>query len=361
MNCLQNVLGITRAECKCVTDALKPKAGSGLAADWYKASTSGLFLDEVEGIYPLNAQHTNSGCCGELAEFYVNAIETAKTLLQDDLIQKFSERYRQAQKMYSGQAGSFNFTDNQPVSGTWAGIWINSNQLIGGKIKIKAIHTLFSAAGTITLKLYRRPFGANYLEFVQDITNVGTNLNAMASTNLPSPVELDMADHSYFLLYDTTGLQPKNNPVSCGCGYTENIFKTFATLVGVNGTDLNYFPNWSQQANAFGLALTLEIGCDASNIICSMYNADLSYQKVMAHAIRFRAAAIVHERILSSTRINIWTLQSREHLYGKRNHFIAEYEQRIQWFANQTDVSRVSNCFICNTDHKAISKTGILV
>jgi hypothetical protein len=149
--------------------------------------------------------------------------------------------------------------------------------------------------------------------------------------------------------------------VSCGCGNAELYFKNFASLAGVSGSDLNFLPNWNQSQTANGLAFDLEIGCDASNILCELYSSDLSYQKIISWALLYKAGEIVMEKVMGSGNVNIYSLQDREYLWGKRNHFKKEYDSRVIWFAEQTDISRVSNCFICNTDHKKVAKSSILI
>jgi hypothetical protein len=355
IGCLKNVIGLTRTTAEVHTENL----GTNPAADWYKESVSGLFLDELPGIVQIKTVEQSLPDQTELSKYYQESLESAKTELRDDLIVGISKRYQQSAKIYKGPAGGTSFSGNSAVGGSYAGIWIRTADIRGGKIKIVAINGMFSTPPT-NLKLYRMPAGIYSLEFVKDIPVVFTP-NAATKVTLATAEEMDMDGYDYALLYQNTGISPKNNNISCGCGHSESLMKRYINLVGVNGTDLNEVNAWSQTQTANGLSLDVEVGCSTGNILCELYESAEVMKTVISHCVRYKAGEIVTEKVLNADEINRFTMMNREHLYGKRNHFRKEYFDRVEWIVETVDLNSFTDCFVCNQGHKKVNKASILI
>lgn len=138
--------------------------------------------------------------------------------------------------------------------------------------------------------------------------------------------------------------------------------KRYLNLAGLEGSDLGSFQTFMRSNNSHGLAVNIEVGCDSSNILCDLYESDISYKTVIGHAVRFKAAELVVEKVQSSEEVNRFTMMSREYLWGKRNHYRKEYLDRVTWMVETLDVGSITDCFVCNTGgHKKIAKSGILI
>lgn len=354
--CLNNIIGLTRTSCAAFTENL----GTDPVAEWYKKSESGLFLDEVPGIPTIKAVEQSLRCQETMVEFYQQSIETAKTELRDDLLVGISDRYRQAAKNYIGVAGGRSYTQALALAGALGGIHLQNTWVRGGKIKINGIYGVFQTPPT-ELQLYKisKETTPQALQFMQTIP-VTFAPGAETYYALTTPIELSTDGYEYALLYDIPAAVPFNTNVSCGCGASELQMKRYLNLAGLAGTDLTNFSTWSKTQNSNGIALNIEIGCDASNIMCDLFTSDISFKTVIAHAVRFKAAELVVEKVQSSEEVNRYTMMSREYLWGKRNHYQKEYLDRVNWMVQTMDVGGITDCFICNHSHKSINKGRIL-
>jgi hypothetical protein len=357
LECLDYIIGLSRSECPCITDKI-----DNVPVDWFKKSTSGLFLDELPGIVGIKSVEASQQCAEELTTFYKQAIETSKTTLRDDFIIGLTQRFRQAQKTYIGKGGGQEFTANEVLAGVnYAGVHLRNDWMRGGSIKLKSIYCMF-AAPPLELKVYRMACQTFVLEELQTITPIpAITANTVHQVQLASPIELSMDGYEYFVLYNAAGVVPKNNSVSCGCGAIERLLLQYLRLEGVVGSDLSAFNSWQIASSAHGLAFDLEVGCDASNILCELFASDMAYQAVIANSIRFKAAELVMEKVLASENINRYTMLDREYLWGKRNNFRKEYLDRVTWMVETVDISSFTDCYVCNTNQKLINKSGLLI
>ena len=355
LECLQNIIGLTRSTCEVFIENL----GDEPAAEWYKKSASGLFLDEVPGIVSIKGVEQSLSCQTELASFFQTAIESAKTELTSDFIVGLKKRYSQANKNYAGRAGGVTYNQDISFNTGYAGVHLKTQWIRGGRLTIKSIYGIFQTPPT-QLMLYRVKKQTYNLEFVK---NIPVTFTPNVATNFPlvTPEVLDMDGYEYFMLYDPTGVIAKNNNVSCGCGYTETLMQRYISLVGLSGSDLAAYNTWSMNANAGGLAFEIEAGCDSGSILCEVFDGDMAYSTVIAHAIRYKAAELVTEKALGSEEVNRYTMMSREYLWGKRNHFQKEYLDRVTWLVETLDIGSVTDCYVCNTSHKKINKSGLLI
>lgn len=353
MFCLNDFIGITASTDKKIVDALK----DGTDTSWFNKSESGLFVDQIPFAPKLEA--LDATVCSDLGKFYKKGLESAKQTLVSDLTVQFGSRYREKSKMYIGRAGGWSFATNLAFPTGKAGLWIQNEDMRGGKIIIKAIHLVFATAIT-NLELYKIANGQYEAEKIMDITVDSINLNQLTTKTLANPISLDMKDYTYMLLYDTSGVQAKNNSVSCGCGNIELNLKRFIQLVGVVGSDLTNVTTMQQSQNGNGLALDVQVGCDATNIVCELMEADNSYRTVLAWALMYKTVENTIEAILNSHRLNQYTLNDREHMYGKRNEARKNYNDRVLWFSETVNVAGLTDCYMCNDGNKKIYRGSIL-
>jgi len=353
--CLNDIIGLTMTTAEVFTETL----GDLPTVGWYTNSTSGLFLDELPGIPSIKSLEQSLEDMTELPKWYKEAIETAKGELSDDLIVGISKRFKQAAKNYIGNAGGTVFGGDNPIGGTYGGLWIRTNGMRGGKLRIRGIYGAFTTAPT-QLTLYRIARETYIMELVQNITVAFTN-NALSLQTLATPIEVDLDGYDYALVYNNAGIVAKNNTNSCGCGSSETVMKRYIHLVGVNGSDLNALNTWTQTNFGNGLAMVIDTGCFADNILCELYESAEVMKKVIAHCVRFKAGELVVEKVQNSDRINRPVMIDREYFWGKRNHFRKEYNDRIDWIVETVDLASFTDCFTCNHGgNKAVSKSSIL-
>jgi hypothetical protein len=81
-------------------------------------------------------------------------------------------------------------------------------------------------------------------------------------------------------------------------------------------------------------------------LFCREYSEDDAVAVVMGYATWYKAGELLIEDVLKQPDVNRYTTMAREYLWGKRNHFRKEYENRIIYLAAVIDVM-ASNCYVC--------------
>jgi len=345
-DCFDNVIGLTRTECNCIEiDA--------------NTSESGLWLDELEGL-SLKAIDASADCVkGSLTDLMNVAREQAIQAFKSDYASNIGKNWKYSRNTFTGEIGKSKATANYNI-GNFAGHRYIFDSVKNGYWKITRIGLLFASTGTIDISIYNNvEDGA-----IHTYENVPTEANKLKWFTLPEPVYLPMYSTQvdflqYFILYANPSFTPKDNSFRC-CSMTLNFscpvpiltpkendakyqFKKWCNVTGVNGSNVESIidSNSGFTDHAMGLVVDGVMGCNAQSIACNDADFDHSnIAKVMAYAVWYRAGVFLINSILSSTNINRFTMLDREPLYGKRNHYSSEYNNRLMWLANP-DVDEV--------------------
>ena len=103
MECLNNIVGITRTVCPCVTNGLTEQEKIDIAA-----SNSGLYLDELEGAIAARDIKTLDSC-GEYFRLAKDALKVAAKRFADDIELALSKQYDTAKPNYNGELGRITY------------------------------------------------------------------------------------------------------------------------------------------------------------------------------------------------------------------------------------------------------------
>ena len=147
----------------------------------------------------------------------------------------------------------------------------------------------------------------------------------------------------YFVWEGSAGTKARDNGVSCNCS-GGNGYDSYVSLKGGESNDLNDLSGSDNFAHGF--SLDVEIKCDTGRLICREFDSQNKIAVASAWANLYKAGELLIEKVLSSSEISRITLMNRDYLYGKRNHFRAEYEKRILYLSYEIDVTK-GDCFIC--------------
>lgn len=354
-DCLNAVIGITESTCACTVAGL---TNDELTGDWYKLSTSELYLDKLEGIVPLQAVNNSTDCTDEMAQFYYNARRDAIKMLGDDVIVGITQRALNGKKAYNGKIAGTSFSSTQALSSTYAGPKYSTVPMKGGIIHITKLVAMMNATATFDIGIYKVVNNSDEYELVETLEDIQSLANAKRENTVDITLQLDEFGCDFYFLYTPSGFLPKTNSISCGCGSVEKNLANFMTVSGVYGNDLSLLNSFRSANSAMGISLLATVSCDTSVIICEGFNTSQEIAKVMAYAVRYKAGELVHELVLGTQEINRYTMSSREYLWGKRNHFRKEYNERIDYLAQKLDLN-LTGCYVCSD--KRISKSGILV
>jgi hypothetical protein len=350
--CLDGAIGLSRTECDCFENIPTSE------------SESGLYLDEVEGLN-LKMVDAAADCeTGSLWELMQTSREQAIEAFKTDLSASILKKWKSARPAYIGQTGRDRFNADYTIGAVAGQRYIFGN-IKNGVWVIKRIAAIFNTSGTFDLKIYNN---------VQDTALHTISLTSVANKvnwiTLPETLYLPMYDAQtdyleYFLVYDNPGFKPKDNGFKCcstqlyfncqvpqlkSIGDARYQFHQWCNVTGINGSSVDSLKQQSVGFinHAMGLIVDGEMKCDTQAIACN--DTDYTHSaiaKVKAFAIWYRAGAYLANAILSSQNVNRFTMLDREALYGKRNSYLKEYANRIEWLTDP-DVDEVKGALLAS-------------
>lgn len=341
MECLNNVVGLSRTECECIEASIP-------AED--RISLSGIYIDEVEG--GLNLTAIDKIDC----QSFVEKAKSARKRAIDMFVEQIVASYRTAPnknrfRPFNNRIGK---TSSLRVLNVpqYAGLRLRSNLTKGAYLTIEKIGLIINQEADVTVNIYKEYRNDNLpLELVASIPNIATIANLPSLKTLEAPLKLPLYDENisainYYVVYDTSLYgQPRDNAASCGCGGSEAILKTFMTPEGAYAGSLEGLKT-SSSTYANGVFIDGKIECVISELVCELLKLDES--NTIAHAIAYKAQELLIEDIIGSGNINRFTMLSKEHLWGKRNHFRKEFDDRIIWLSETFTADQLTDCLMCD-------------
>lgn len=344
MDCLNNIIKLSRTECPCF-DSDKPEtAGDG---------KSPVYLDEIEGLN-LSIIESASDCeQGSLWNLMDRARENAITSFKADLLSCIEGDYIPKRPNYKGIIGQTTFNSSLNITQTMAGVSVVFPKITGGKMIINRIAVMINNTQNLTVRVYNNdenkttPIAEYIIPATADTTSYGV---------LTTPLELPMWSNNvhnleYYFVYERSGFLPKNNKsqcIPCSGGAKVVTWANWLSLRGIKGNDTS-FSSFNKQDELMGIALDVELKCEGARVICSddyPIDFETGYGLQMAYAVRFKAAALLIDSILSSPQINRYTMMDREALYGKRASYRSTYDEWIVYLCKNTPIIN-NDCWVC--------------
>ncbi|WP_437918583.1 hypothetical protein [Sphingobacterium sp. LRF_L2] len=348
MECLDNIIGISRTECECLA--------ADISAD-DQVSISGIYLDEVEGGLKMTALEKID--CQTFVDKAKQAIKRAKDMFIEQIIAAYQTTdSRKAYEDFSGRIGKTAHLKTLTGLKQFAGLKLALNPIRGAKLVIKQIGLIISREQDVEVSILK--FTDDSAELVDTIT-IPTIANMRSVYSFDKALELPFTSssgeaHEYFVVYNTiTHGNPRDNKAGCNCGRMDRILRSYLKAEGVSSSDIEALPLAKGSDNANGFFLDAEIACVTKSMVCNILKLDDS--NTVAHAIAYKSQELLIEDLLSSPNINRFTMMSKEHLYGTRNHFRKEFEDRIVWLSQTKPLAQVSDCIVCHDNR--IMKTLI--
>lgn len=352
MNCLTNIVGITRTPCEC----LEPDLPEG-----YTESTSGLYMDELaESPFQLMAIKSLNDCGKDTAFLLTNAREQAINQFRTDLFMHLQQRFKTRTPPYTGLIGKDGSGyPSLAVYGSVAGVKLDTRYNRGSSITVKNIKVASTTVGTFELTIYKKQGSKNFTPLHTILLEAD---GGVKDNELPEPIVLDLADQSeemlsYYFMYSLADMTPRSNPVTCGCG-SENDLHRWLTASGVNGNIVDAKLSSSQYAN--GIILGVDIRCGNDDIICKAFLENEFIRVGMADAIQRKSVANLIDQVLHSEQINRYTQAKREQMYYDKGTLNKQYKNAVQWVSENMSMS-LNDCYVCQTIDSQVSLSGILL
>jgi hypothetical protein len=317
-------------------------------------SKSGLYLDNLPGGVHMKAiKYVDA--CKSMYDMTKNAIATAKTVMEADLIVALNNRYKSDKKTFRGNIGRMSYAQSLAVSKPWQGLKLKPRDYTDSVITIERMHIAVNQVADLVVKVFRVYVGAVMGEEIYSLP-VTTIANGYALVTLPGdkltlPLVHNNEAVEYWIMYDLTGFPavlPKDTNFACGtCSGGIAPYSDFITAQGVQVDDMALLNNARTDNYSHGIILEAKITCESARLFCREYNGTEAVAVVMSYSTWFKSGELLIEDVIKSPDVNRYTTMAREYLWGKRNHFRAEYESRINYLATSLNVAD-SNCYVCN-------------
>lgn len=350
MECLDHIIGVSRTECECIDANIDSED---------RKSKSGIYLDEVEGGLKMTALDKMD--CQTFVEKSKRSIKRAKDMFIEQIIAAYSTSdYRRSYEDFNGRIGKVTHLKTLTNLKQYAGLSLQPGYIRGAKMIVKKIGLIISQQSDVQLQVYRSDGIDDDIELIETVV-IPTLANIRSVKELDEPLILPFSDDrglplKYYLVYDTIeyGL-PRDNQAACNCGRMGAILKTYLKSGGVSANGIQDLDTAKPTDYANGVYLDAEINCSNRDMVCNLLKLDDS--NTIAHSIAYKAQELLIEDLMGSGNINKYTMLSKEYLWGKRNHFRKEFDDRILWLSQTKPVEQVSDCLACHDNR--IMKTLI--
>mgnify|MGYP003676081841 CR=1 FL=1 len=350
MECLKNVIGITRKECDCFEET-KPEDSN--------KSLSGLYLDELDGLSMKQIDSSSDCGDGSVWDMMTKAISNAEINVKADLLTMISSKYSDAYSIFSGLIGNSTFNGALSSLKSVQGIIYKPTPIDGGFITVKEIDTYFNqtTTGEINLEIYRT--GS---EDVLYTIAVDTEANKIKKNIITNPIKLPLYidgvnDLEYYFIYTKHATAiPLNNKMSCGCSGKVNDWQHWGDFNGIN---INPYVSISElngitgDLNQYGLGLIVQMGCEKSSIICkSGTTLDFVNDAIainIAFALRYNAGISLLNGQLTRPDSSLVAINSEQIVY-----LVGEYTEKYNEILNylSSKIESSNGCFICDNEMK---------
>ncbi|WP_313418825.1 hypothetical protein [Sphingobacterium multivorum] len=343
MECLDKIIGISNTDCECATQDIQPED---------RVSKSGIFMDEVEGGLKLSSIEKID--CQDFLTKSRNARKRATDQFIESILAQYATDggFTQKFEKFDGRIGKTEHLRTLSYLPKYAGLKLKPLLIRGSSIKISSIGLIWGSETTVSLSIYKC-YGKGYdLDLIKTI-EIQTLANIQSLHTLDELLELPLADDrnlpiQYYFLYDTSSSGfPRDNKATCTCGGMERILKTYLSLGGVQADSMDGINLSNEYVQANGIYLNAKIDCTSKAAICNLLALDES--NTIAHAIAYKAQEFLIEDVMSSGRVNRFTMLSNEHMWGKRNHFRKEFDNRIMWLSQTYPYIKINDCVECES------------
>lgn len=348
MECLNNIIGLMISDCECVTNGLTQEEIKELTT-----SKSGLFIDQdLNGVINLKAMNSK-GHCANMVDYFKRARTSAINTYTADITASIATNNKET-TLYKGLLGKPSFVGSLDVYETIQFFKIAPHTNSDAVVRVNQIKVGLDKTASIEVSVLRIAEGDNVAEVVKTY-----NVNAKGSqiTNIETDIVLDLTikgkKQDYFITYERPqGVYPLDLKADCGCGGNTDYEQHFS-ISGGETSDLLQLSNAKTTIYSHGILLDVSMGCEVGKLVCREYSDRNAISVTTAWAILYKTGANILDAILMSNAIDRYTTMNREALYGKRNHFNAEYNKRIEYISQTINVSS-SDCFICSESKMSI-------
>lgn len=353
-DCTQDIVGVTNSTLIPFYDELTPEVQEAIIAN-----TSGLFMDKLPGGVDLmtvdDVDYMNA-----LLTFALDAKGEAAKILKDELLIAINNRYATSKTKFNGEIGRRSTSNNLNSTGDNQGQRYRMTEPIAGSIKINKVAVNLSGARTFNVYIAGNATGEYQMGeilYALPVTSSGgvwVNCDISAyPEGIILPMHVNGEAQEYYIFFkrsEAGNLFPKNNDIKCAtCDHSHSTLSQYMEYHGFAAADMGNLRNVKADAYGHGLSVTALVGCENQSIICREYEKQEAVSLMMQWAALYKAGELWIEYVQKSGIVNKTNLQNREYLWGKRNHFRKEFDERITSIANTMELGE-TNCYTCKSD-----------
>lgn len=350
--CLDKIIGVTAKETIPFYTDLNADLKTEIAI-----SSSGLYLDKLTGGIDL-MQVDDDTYMTQVLNLAIDARDEAVKVLNSELLIAINNRYKAAKTKYIGFIGRRTVSGTSSSSKEHQGHRYRMIEPIAGNINISSIGVNVNGSADFFVYVARCNAKDHEIEEVlytfpiTSVANVWTNANMTSQPKgIKLPMEVNGIAQEYYIYWkrsESGGLLAKNNDIKCGtCGSRETAaLSEFMHYDGVSATDFSNLKNVTIDKLGHGLSVNAVVGCDHSMVVCREYNKKEAVALMTEWAALYKAGALWIEYIIKSGYVNKDNMQNREYLWGKRNHFNKEFDERITAIVTAMELGE-TNCYVC--------------
>lgn len=343
MECLQNIIGLIRKDCQCITGELDNDQIKELTT-----SKSGLFIDsDLNDAIKLYAMD-NKAACKSMYNIFMDSRRAAISKFREEM---FAGLYSTNTKVdsYNGELNKRSFVGPLQGKGNYNFIRLHPSRVSDANIIIRSVQIAVNLTDTITLQVLKLKKG----EYVPEVIhNQEVDTLANKFVNVILDVELNIYENNevydYYIVWSSANEHIRAMDTECYCGCaSQDSWKRFVSMQGGHSERLDTMHQAKTGNFSQGIYVdSVSIHCKLDKFICREFNSNDSVSLVSAWAILYKTGCNIIDAILNSSEISRYTTMNREPLYGKRNHFDKEYANRVQHLLATIDTSK-SDCFTC--------------
>jgi hypothetical protein len=363
LTCFENIVGLSNIECPC--DTASDIEGSEI-------SNSGLFVSDL---VPLQLAGAASRCDENSAwKMLDNARREAVLYTFSDFSNKFLQRTNLKRPVYNGTIGDANGADWWKPTKSKIVYRVHCCPIECGVLRLKGLGLIGNYTGNVVLKVYDS-LGVEKGSLTIAAQN-NQHIKGSFTNALELPLKIEGASSTdYFIVIENLPpqYQVKKNKISCGCGGCYPSFNCNQVRfddtgcntpksswarwiqVGTYETDtLDFFnPINAMQAHGAGITLDCEIKCNLSDMLCK-HPFDFENDAVslsLAHAVNYKAAQKVIDKVLNSGDINRYTMLDGANLAARAADYENRYNVQMSYITSNIALD-TCNCYDKKTPYK---------
>lgn len=339
LDCLETIIGLTDKDSVCVDDTDQPEN--------YTTSDSGYYITDHEYGFPMrSAILQNLDANDSFWQTMIRAKDRATEDFKLDIRAALAQTRVQGVGNWDGLIGRIKHNSINLQSDSILGLQLRPKRLRDTYLIIKSIYV-----GLDQTKSFEATLKSNDPNFEEQTITLSSVANQFTKNTLASEIKIPLysgvQDQLYYYLeYDRGTANPLNNEIWCGCG-GENWMRSLE--VGSYAAEVNDFDLYScfYGKQAHGLALDAYIDCATLDWICSLTEVNgYSVRDVIARAIQMKAAIKLSAYVLTSGKVNTYSVLQSEKLSAKAMHLNQLYQDNINWIA-QNLPENITACWGC--------------